>query len=230
MGLYENWKAMQGLSAAARAAMMARRVGMKSRLNLDDSSYITGETAPSAPTAPTTPSAPSAPDRGGGLSGLSAALQGAGYATQANVGPVYSGQEFKAGLLRGITGAGMVAAGLAAEKARQAEKAMKYDIKKEDPAEWDRQQAVKQKYALERISKGAEAAVNRAQQIGALERAYKGTDAEMRAIKGQSYDDAKEEAFKSGIDVTDNPFWIRDKGDEIYAWRLGLKGLESVKR
>ena len=136
------------------------------------------------PQQPAVPAAAPAPNKKTG-SWVLPALSGAAYGIQANVGRPIAGQEWTQGLLKGVVGTGMAAAAqsrMSADRAQGerefAEKMALLDAKisgaptEEDKfAGYEKRMALRQANTLEAIAARNKGAVERAQQINALEKA-----------------------------------------------------------
>jgi len=159
--------------------------------------------------------------------GLSAALQGAAYGIQADIGPAVSGQQFRQGILRGVVGAGMAdsararAAALAEGKGMDlAEKLELLRAEREGEPSWGEKNAITSKQAMDRAIAANTAAEKRAA-LARKESTSGKTEAQLAALKTTAYKQAFDEILKNGDEPI--PELIVPRYNQIYDLLLAPK-------
>lgn len=161
---------------------------------------------------------------------LSSGLTGAAYGIQANVGRAIPGQEWRQGLLRGITGMGMMAAGREKMKMETAERlqktqdakelaAYKQSLKSAEPG-WEEKFPRIEAGKMERVIAAAGFAEEKART--ARKESDSGmTKAQLSALRTTAYKQAFDEISKSGEDVI--PALVIPRYHQIYNLLLAPK-------
>ena len=143
--------------------------------------------------------------------GLSAALQGASAAIEANVGPGQPGQEFRQGVLRGVVGAGKASAAEARRNALREQSgaglrdklALLAAKKAGEPKEpsWEEKNIITSRQAMNRVIASNTESEKRAKRAAA-ERTSGKTEAQLAALRVTAYKQAFNELLKEGEETT----------------------------